>query len=117
MMLWGAAVRGMRRRGRASSQLPNVTPNAKCKLRLLKLERIKDYLLIEEEFVANQERLKPADQKIEEDRSKVGPVRVLSQGFSDRERHAATVYRFFFRDSCTAIPQGRGGGLARPAIV
>ena len=35
-------------------KLPTVTPNAKCKLRLLKLERLKDYLLMEEEFVANQ---------------------------------------------------------------
>lgn len=35
-------------------KLPVVTPSAKCKLRLLKLERVKDYLLMEEEFVANQ---------------------------------------------------------------
>lgn len=53
------------------SRLPIVTPNAKCKLRLLKLERVKDYLLMEEEFVANQERLKPAEEKNEEDRTKV----------------------------------------------
>lgn len=37
-------------------KLPVVTPSAKCKLRLLKLERVKDYLLMEEEFVANQVR-------------------------------------------------------------
>jgi 26S proteasome regulatory subunit T2 len=29
-----------------------VTPATKCKLRLLKLDRVKDYLLMEEEFVA-----------------------------------------------------------------
>eukprot|EP00959_Pyramimonas_sp_CCMP1952_P358229 7500947-Pyramimonas_sp.AAC.1 len=52
------------------SRLPNVTPNSKCKLRLLKLERVKDYLLMEEEFVNNQERLKPQEEKNEEDRSK-----------------------------------------------
>ena len=39
-----------------AGKLPAVTPNAKCKLRLLKLERLKDYLLMEEEFVANQVR-------------------------------------------------------------
>jgi len=33
--------------------LPTVTPNTKCRLRLLKLERIKDYLLMEKEFVEN----------------------------------------------------------------
>ncbi|CAL5404507.1 unnamed protein product [Camellia sinensis] len=55
--------------------LPTVTPLTKCKLRLLKLERIKDYLLMEEEFVTNQERLKPQEEKTEEDRSKVDDLR------------------------------------------
>lgn len=59
----------------AASRLPTVTPLTKCKLRLLKLERIKDYLLMEEEFVANQERLKPQEEKNEEDRSKVDDLR------------------------------------------
>jgi 26S proteasome regulatory subunit T2 len=59
----------------AAGRLPNVTPLTKCKLRLLKLERIKDYLLMEEEFVANQERLRPQEEKNEEDRSKVDDLR------------------------------------------
>ncbi|KAK9067506.1 hypothetical protein SSX86_011617 [Deinandra increscens subsp. villosa] len=59
----------------ASARLPTVTPHSKCRLRLLKLERIKDYLLMEEEFVANQERLKPQEEKTEEDRSKVDDLR------------------------------------------
>merc|ERR1712025_771384 len=46
-------------------------PYTKCRLRLLKMERIKDYLLMEEEFIRNQERLKPQDEKNEEERSKV----------------------------------------------
>ena len=32
---------------------------------MLKLERIKDYLLMEEEFIKNQERLKPQEEKHE----------------------------------------------------
>ena len=36
-----------------------VFPTSKCKLRLLKLERIKDFLLMEEEFIQNQEFLRP----------------------------------------------------------
>jgi len=32
-------------------------------LKLLKNERIKDYLLLEEEFVQNQERLKPQEER------------------------------------------------------
>jgi 26S proteasome regulatory subunit T2 len=42
-------------------------PATKCKLRLLKLDRMKDYLLMEEEFVAGQERLKPQEDTNEED--------------------------------------------------
>lgn len=42
-----------------------VTPYTKCRLKMLKLERIKDYLLLEEEFIKNQERLKPQEEKQE----------------------------------------------------
>lgn len=59
----------------AAARLPTVTPLTKCRLRLLKLERIKDYLLMEEEFVTNQERLRPHEDKNEEDRSKVDDLR------------------------------------------
>jgi len=57
------------------SRLPAVTPHANCKLRLLKLERIKDYLLMEEEFLKNQERLKPQEEKNAEERTKVDELR------------------------------------------
>ena len=43
----------------AAGRLPAVVPTAKCRLRLLKLERLKDWLLMEEEFVASHEALKP----------------------------------------------------------
>ncbi|RZC85150.1 hypothetical protein C5167_007762 [Papaver somniferum] len=59
----------------AAARLPAVKPLTKCKLRLLKLERIQDYLLMEEEFVSNQERLKPHEDKNQEDRSKVDDLR------------------------------------------
>ena len=44
-------------------------------LRKLKLERVKDWLLMEEEFVANQERVKPHEERAEEERSKVEELR------------------------------------------
>eukprot|EP01026_Neomeris_dumetosa_P049248 TRINITY_DN4280_c0_g1_i4.p1 TRINITY_DN4280_c0_g1~~TRINITY_DN4280_c0_g1_i4.p1 ORF type:complete len:449 (-),score=89.60 TRINITY_DN4280_c0_g1_i4:106-1452(-) len=56
-------------------KLPTVTPNAKCKLRLLKLERIKDWLLLEDEFVSNQEAIKPQEERNEKDRTKVDELR------------------------------------------
>ena len=49
---------------------------AQCRrLRLLKLERVKDYLLMEEEFVKNQERLKPTDDSAQQELDKV-PIRL-----------------------------------------
>lgn len=62
----------------AASKLPAVFPATRCRLKLLKMERIKDYLLLEEEFVQNQERLKPEatrEEQNEEDRSKVDGLR------------------------------------------
>lgn len=68
--------RKKRRRGPdAASKLPTVTPHARCKLRHLKLDRVKDYLLLEQEFIKNQERLKPAEEKNAEERKKVEEIR------------------------------------------
>jgi len=69
---------GKKRRNRgsqAASKVPPVVPSSKCKLRLLKMERIKDFLLLEEEFIRNQELLKPKREKEEEERSKVDELR------------------------------------------
>merc|ERR1712044_50826 len=59
----------------AANKLPQVTPHTRCRLKLLKMERIKDYLLMEEEFIKNQERLKPQEEKQEEERSRVDELR------------------------------------------
>ncbi|KAI0078743.1 26S proteasome subunit P45 [Panus rudis PR-1116 ss-1] len=68
-----------KKKGPASaSKLPQVVPTTRCRLKLLKSERIKDYLLLEEEFIQNQERLKPEstrEDKNEEDRTKVDDLR------------------------------------------
>uniref|UniRef100_A0A8C1DV82 Proteasome 26S subunit, ATPase 1a n=1 Tax=Cyprinus carpio carpio TaxID=630221 RepID=A0A8C1DV82_CYPCA len=59
----------------AASKLPLVTPHTQCRLKLLKQERIKDFLLMEEEFIRNQEQMKPLEEKQEEDRPKVDDLR------------------------------------------
>jgi 26S proteasome regulatory subunit T2 len=59
----------------AATKLPTVTPYQRCRLRLLKMERIKDYMLLEEEFLRNQERLKPQDEKEDEERNRVDELR------------------------------------------
>ncbi|KAL8204948.1 hypothetical protein R6Q57_010571 [Mikania cordata] len=53
--------------GKASARLPTVTPHSKCRLRLLK------------------ERLKPQEEKTEEDRSKVDDLRGSLMSFGNLE--------------------------------
>lgn len=59
----------------AAYKLPTVQPVSKCKLRQLRLERIKDLLLLEEEFLSNQQSVKPREQREEEEKSKVDELR------------------------------------------
>ncbi|KAI8360845.1 26S proteasome subunit P45 [Choanephora cucurbitarum] len=58
-----------------SAKLPQVFPTTRCRLKMLKMERIKDYLLLEEEFVQNQERLKPQEERDQEERTRVDDLR------------------------------------------
>ncbi|CAG8583961.1 20884_t:CDS:10 [Gigaspora margarita] len=75
-----------RRRGPdATSKLPAVFPTTRCRLKLLKMERIKDYLLMEEEFVQNQERLKPQEEKAQEERTRVDDLRGSPMGVGSLE--------------------------------
>eukprot|EP00871_Galdieria_phlegrea_P004154 jgi/Galph1/473/GphlegSOOS_G5152.1 len=69
----------------AASKLPSITPSSRCRLRLLKLERVKDYLLLEEEFITNQERTRPREEKHEEERSKVDDIRGTPVGVGSLE--------------------------------
>jgi len=67
--------RKKRKRGpKALKKLPTVTPLNRCKLRKLKLERINDWLLLEHEFVQNQELLKPSDDKNKEEQDEVDKI-------------------------------------------
>ena len=77
-------LRGKRhgRRGKGpdtAAKLPAVTPHTRCRLKLLKLERIHDWLLMEEEFLKNSNAAvqAKAEEKEEEneERSKVDDLR------------------------------------------
>ncbi|KAJ9108981.1 ATPase of 26S proteasome regulatory subunit 4 [Naganishia friedmannii] len=64
----------------ALNKLPPVYPTMRCKLKVLKQERIKDYLILEEEFITNQTRLMPGigaavEDRNAEDRGKVDQLR------------------------------------------
>jgi len=79
------AKRKPRKGGEAVAKIPTVTPHTKCRLRMLKLERIKDWLLLEEEFVQNQEVLKPQEEKAQEERTKVDELRGTPMGVGTLE--------------------------------
>ncbi|KHN97237.1 proteasome regulatory particle subunit Rpt2 [Metarhizium album ARSEF 1941] len=55
----------------AAAKLPAIYPTSRCKLRLLRMQRIHDHLLLEEEYVENQERLRKA--KAAKEGAAVGP--------------------------------------------
>mmetsp|Transcript_38881 Transcript_38881/g.78420 ORF Transcript_38881/g.78420 Transcript_38881/m.78420 type:complete len:440 (+) Transcript_38881:32-1351(+) len=84
---------GRRRKRKGPStgvKLPDVFPTSKCKLRLLKLQRIKDYMLMEQEFIRNQEVFKPSEEsnkaeieKMEEIRSSPMQVGTLEEMIDD----------------------------------
>lgn len=59
----------------AVTKLPTIYPTTRCKLKCLKLARIKDYLEMEQEFVENQEKSRPQEEKTQEERSKVDDLR------------------------------------------
>lgn len=67
------------------SRTPTVVPTAKCKLRMLKLERIKDYLLMEEEFIRNHEVFKPHEERDQEEREKLDELRGTPLGVGTLE--------------------------------
>lgn len=58
-----------------ASKLPTVTPASKCLLRMRKFERVKDYLLMEEEYIKTQTLNKTEDEKLEEEKNTVEILR------------------------------------------
>mmetsp|Transcript_19250 Transcript_19250/g.35936 ORF Transcript_19250/g.35936 Transcript_19250/m.35936 type:complete len:456 (-) Transcript_19250:270-1637(-) len=83
-----SARQGRRRRRRGPSgfnKTPTVVPTSKCKLRLLKLDRVKDFLLMEEEFIRNHEVFKPHEERDQEEREKLEELRGTPLGVGSLE--------------------------------
>jgi 26S proteasome regulatory subunit T2 len=60
------------------TKLPTVAPTSKCRLRVLREERVKDYLLLEQEFISQQEEIKSKEKEEdneEDERTKVEDLR------------------------------------------
>lgn len=64
-----------KKKGDQEISLPAILPGNKCRLRLQRMMRIKDYLMLEEEFIQNQEAMKPAEDRNAEQREKVDELR------------------------------------------
>ena len=81
--------RGGRRRRRKGpvgiNKVPTILPNSKCKLRMLKLDRVKDFLLLEEEFIRNHEVFKPREERDQEEREKLEELRGSPLGVGSLE--------------------------------
>ena len=78
--------RRRRRKGPSGfSKTPTVVPTSKCKLRLLKLDRVKDFLLMEEEFISNHEVFKPHEERDQEEREKLEELRGTPLGVGTLE--------------------------------
>lgn len=68
-----------------STRIPKVTPHTRCRLKLLKMERVKDFLLMEQEYIQNQELLKPQEEKTQAEREKVDDLRGTPMGVGNLE--------------------------------
>ncbi|TXT04909.1 hypothetical protein VHUM_03992 [Vanrija humicola] len=68
----------------AATRLPAVYPTTRCKLKMLKMERIKDYLLMEEEFVASQA-ISAGEDRTAADRTRVDELRGAPMGVGSLE--------------------------------
>ena len=84
-------------KGAKTANLPTITPSAKCQLRLLKLQRVKDWLIMEEEFIQNCETLQNRE-KTEEDNNKLieeirGPTMAVATLNEIIDDDHAIVYR------------------------
>jgi 26S proteasome regulatory subunit T2 len=68
----------------AATRLPPVYPTTRCKLKMLKMERIKDYLLLEEEFLTNAA-LTAGEDRTAADRTRVDELRGSPMGVGTLE--------------------------------
>ena len=51
--------------GGSDMRLPKITPHARCKLKLLRTERVKDFLALEKEFISSMEAARPTGEQRE----------------------------------------------------
>ncbi|KAK3170112.1 26S protease regulatory subunit [Lepraria neglecta] len=71
----------------ASTKLPVIYPTSRCKLKYLRMQRVHDHLLLEEEYVENQERIRKAKaQNTQTPASAGGDSDALDRNADERSR-------------------------------
>ncbi|KAJ6141108.1 hypothetical protein N7497_012001 [Penicillium chrysogenum] len=70
-----------------ASKLPDIYPTSRCKLRYLRMQRVHDHLLLEEEYVENMERMRKAKARATQDPAKGGgDLDVMDRNADERSR-------------------------------
>ncbi|ODH52175.1 hypothetical protein GX48_01732 [Paracoccidioides brasiliensis] len=70
----------------ASAKLPAVYPTSRCKLKYLRMQRIHDHLLLEEEYVENQERIRKTKAQASASPATSGDLESLDRNADERSR-------------------------------
>ncbi|KAL5003213.1 26S protease regulatory subunit 4 [Aspergillus recurvatus] len=68
-----------------ASKLPDIFPTSRCKLRYLRMQRVHDHLLLEEEYVENMERLRKAKASASDSANR-GEVDITDRNADERSR-------------------------------
>ncbi|PYH87942.1 26S protease regulatory subunit 4 [Aspergillus ellipticus CBS 707.79] len=69
-----------------ASKLPDIYPTSRCKLRYLRMQRVHDHLLLEEEYVANMERLRKTKAQASQDTARQGDLDIMDRNADERGR-------------------------------
>ncbi|KAE8153522.1 26S protease regulatory subunit 4 [Aspergillus avenaceus] len=69
-----------------ASKLPDIYPTSRCKLRYLRMQRVHDHLLLEEEYVENMERLRKTKAQGVQDSASRSEFDILDRNADERGR-------------------------------
>ncbi|OGM50162.1 WD repeat protein, partial [Aspergillus bombycis] len=69
-----------------ASKLPDIFPTSRCKLRYLRMQRVHDHLLLEEEYVENMERLRKTKAQAAQDSVSRSEFDIMDRNADERGR-------------------------------
>ncbi|KAJ5626776.1 ATPase of 26S proteasome regulatory subunit 4, partial [Penicillium herquei] len=69
-----------------AAKLPDIYPTSRCKLRYLRMQRVHDHLLLEEEYVENMERMRKSKAQASQGPASQGDLDVTDRNADERSR-------------------------------